>query len=126
MSDPKNIFDYKEVCDRFMEEKELVKEVLLVYLQKTEKDIEKLASCIKINNFEEIRFIAHAIKGGSLNISAKNIGETAFNIEKEAKENSTTGVEKYFEIDLIDRLISVSIENGKIISEEELMEVLNS
>ncbi|OHD12245.1 MAG: hypothetical protein A2Y34_00065 [Spirochaetes bacterium GWC1_27_15] len=98
MSDPKNIFDYKEVCDRFMEEKELVKEVLLVYLQKTEKDIEKLASCIKINNFEEIRFIAHAIKGGSLNISAKNIGETAFNIEKEAKENSTTGVEKYFEI----------------------------
>jgi len=30
------------------------------------------------------------------------------------------------EIDLIDRLISVSIENGKIISEEELMEVLNS
>ena len=44
-----------------------------------------MSKAIETQNLEEVRFIAHTIKGASLNMTANIIGELTLSIENEAK-----------------------------------------
>lgn len=79
------VFNEKELLDRYMGEKEIVKEVIGIFIDDAEKKIELLSNSIDLKDFEKIKIYSHSIKGQSYNISAKEIGDIAFEIEKATK-----------------------------------------
>lgn len=80
------VFNYKELLERFMDETEVVNEVLDIYVEKVEKQLITLDEKVKEADFEKIKFESHNIKGGALNLSAKRLASEAKNLEDAAKK----------------------------------------
>jgi HPt (histidine-containing phosphotransfer) domain-containing protein len=85
-----NVLDLKEFLERVQEDKDLLLELLDIYVADYQQKRQTLEVVLKDNNFEEIRNIAHSLKGASGNISAKDLRELFYRIENMGK-NKTPG-----------------------------------
>jgi len=91
-----DVFDYKGLLERFMDEKEIVDEAVLVFVKKLTPQLEKIEVAIKENNLNDVRFETHSIKGGAANLLAKKLSEKAFNLETASKNSASTNLNNLF------------------------------
>jgi HPt (histidine-containing phosphotransfer) domain-containing protein len=77
--------DLPEFLDRVQEDKDLLLELLDIYVDDYKQKRQSLEVALKDKNFEEIRNIAHSLKGSSGNISAKDLRELFSRIEEMGK-----------------------------------------
>jgi two-component system sensor histidine kinase/response regulator len=84
----KDRFDYAEALDAFMDEREMLHETLETYLQKTRGQLKQIPGVLKARDFTELRSIAHAVKGSSLNLSVIQTGNVAAELEAAALEEN--------------------------------------
>ncbi len=91
-----DIFNYELMLENYMGEKELVIDVLGVYKNKVEKQLEKIEQAITDKNVDVLKFESHSIKGGSYNVTAKKMGDIALKMESDCKTNNLTNMESYF------------------------------
>ena len=91
-----DVFDYDLMIENYMGEKEIAIEVLLVYKNKVEKQLEKMEQAIVNKNINIIKFEAHSIKGGSYNVTAQKVGDIASKMESDCKNNDISNIESYF------------------------------
>ncbi len=88
-----DVIDLKEFLERVQDDKDLLKELLDIYREDYLTKRVSLESAIKINNYEEVKSIAHSLKGASGNISAKALRETFMKLEEMGKNKNLTGAE---------------------------------
>ena len=89
-----NTLDLKDVLERVQDDWELLMELLDIFSEDYTEKRELLKELLLENNFEEIRNIAHSIKGAAGNISAKSMHATSEKIEKLAEEKNLTSVKE--------------------------------
>jgi len=89
---PEDIIDLNEFMERVQDDKELLLELFDIYLEDYEAKRKALPDIIRSQKFEELRGVAHSLKGASGNISAKPIRAIFMKMEEMGKNNTTDGI----------------------------------
>ena len=77
--------DLKEVMDRVQDDRELLIELLQIFSDDYVQKKKMLDEAVTKNDFEQVRNIAHGLKGASGNISAKELRSSFSNLGQMAK-----------------------------------------
>lgn len=80
-----DIMDLKEFLERVQDDKELLLELLDIFSDDYKVKRQALGEAIKTNDADQLRSIAHSLKGASGNISAKRLRNIFLQIEEIAK-----------------------------------------
>ncbi|OGW97716.1 MAG: hypothetical protein A2Z81_05070 [Omnitrophica WOR_2 bacterium GWA2_45_18] len=88
------VIDVPEFLERVQDDKELLFELLDIFVGDYRGKRKSLGEAIKKNDYEEVRMIAHSLKGASGNVSAKALRQTFIKIEEMRKQNDYTGAEE--------------------------------
>lgn len=91
MSEP--VLDLPDFLDRVQDDKELLLELLDIYEEDYGPKREGIEKAIAEKNYEDIRGIAHSLKGASGNISAKSVREIFSILEEKGQKCDLTGME---------------------------------
>jgi len=84
--------DVNEFLERVQDDKELLLELLDIFSDDFKQKRQSLQSAVNNSNQEEIKSIAHSLKGASGNISAKPFREICLKIEEAVKNNDISVV----------------------------------
>ncbi|HEC15660.1 MAG TPA: PAS domain S-box protein [Sedimenticola sp.] len=82
----KKIFDREDLLDRFMDDKDLAKEVIEAFLEDLPHQLSALKDAMAKGDVTGMIYGAHTIKGGAANISACALQETAVEMEDAIKD----------------------------------------
>jgi len=94
------VLDVEELMDRVQDDKELLLELLDIFSGDYEVKRKLLGTAVETNDADEIRSIAHSLKGASGNISAKALRESFIKLEDMSVINDlTTAGEVLVEMD---------------------------
>ena len=77
--------DIKEVMERVQDDKELLMELLQIFLEDYVEKKKLLDEAVAKGDLEQIKSIAHGMKGASGNISAKKLRASFLDLEQTAK-----------------------------------------
>jgi len=88
------VLDLDEFMERVQDDKELLFELLDIFVQDFQVKREQIKEAVEKSDFEVIRSVAHSLKGASGNISAKLMRETFFDLEELGKNNDLTGTDE--------------------------------
>jgi two-component system, sensor histidine kinase and response regulator len=80
------IYNEGEFLHRILDDRELAKVIIAKFLEDFPEKMEKLTQAVGAGSSEDIRKIAHSIKGTTANIAAKNLSSAAARLE-ECAEN---------------------------------------
>ena len=83
MSD--DAIDMTEVMERVQDDKELLMELLQIFLEDFTDKRKTLQEAVSTQNFEEVKSIGHSMKGASGNISAKKLRLSFIELEQMGK-----------------------------------------
>lgn len=86
------IIDLKEFLERVQDDRELLIELLDIYEQDFAEKRRAIEGAVQKKDFDQIRSVAHSLKGSSGNISAKPIHACWLKIEQLAKSNDVSGI----------------------------------
>jgi CheY-like chemotaxis protein len=86
-------FDMTSFMDRILHDKVLARELIEVYLFEMPNQIEVLELAIKAGDTEQVRKLAHRIRGAALNMCGRNMGEKAAQIENAGKTGELAGLD---------------------------------
>lgn len=92
-----DIIDLPEVLERVQNDKELLAELIDIFLEDCPAKIGSIRESVKKKDFAQLRDVAHSIKGASGNISAKKLHAIFLQIEQAGKNNSLEGMEALLE-----------------------------
>ena len=93
--------DLKEVMDRVQDDRELLIELLQIFSDDYAQKEKMLDEAVAKNDFEQVRDIAHGLKGASGNISAKKLCSCFADLGQMAKTRDFSKAKET--LDLIDR-----------------------
>ena len=82
--------DIKEVMERVQDDKELLMELLQIFLEDYVEKKKLLAEAVAKQDLEQVKSIAHGMKGASGNISAKKLRASFFDLEQTVKAQDFT------------------------------------
>lgn len=88
-----DIIDLLEVLERVQNDRELLAELIDIFLEDCPNKMNTIKECVKKKDFAQLRDTAHSIKGASGNISAKKLHAIFLQIEQAGKNNSLNGME---------------------------------
>ncbi len=98
------IFDFEKAVTNFIGNKEVVFDLIEVFIEKLNNQIPLLKDALKSNDLQKIGQIAHAVKGSSLTLEIRSIGNQAKILEqyahdglKEESDKAILIIEKEFE-----------------------------
>ena len=111
-----DILDLEEFMERVQEDKELLLELFDIFIEDFDKKKQALKEAIEEKDYEQIRNVAHSLKGASGNISAKELRLVVSDMEEMGKKSDIDGIgelflnmEKQYEV-LTGRISEVRIE----------------
>ncbi len=87
-----DIIDLKEVLERVQQDKELLLELLGIFLEDCPIKIAAIKEALPKKDFKQLHELAHSMKGASGNLSAKSISAHFLQIEQTAKNNDVSGI----------------------------------
>jgi PAS domain S-box-containing protein len=82
----KDIFDWEDALETFMGNREVLLDVIKTHINKITGQLPQMKEALTWDDWEFLRTQAHAIKGGSWNLSAKALGDAAASVEAAAAE----------------------------------------
>ena len=83
--------DVKVLADNLGLEEDEYLELLELFLETTESNLEKLRAGIDTGNTQEVVASSHSIKGSSANLGLEKISEVAKGVEEKARQNGLEG-----------------------------------
>ena len=112
MSD--DLLDLAEFKERVQDDIELLLELLDIYSSDFVEKRKLIQEAVEKKNFEQIKSVAHSLKGASGNISAKTMRECFLKLEEMGKAGSMSGApELLVQIDQIFSALSKRFEQLK-------------
>jgi two-component system, sensor histidine kinase and response regulator len=97
--------DLKEVLERVQDDRDLLLELLDIFLTDCPPKIEAMKRAVGSKDLTQLRDLSHSLKGASGNISAKKMYAAFLKIEQMAKNNDLNQIEtllKEIDTQLID------------------------
>ena len=88
------VFDFNQAMDTFMEDRELLVSLLEPYMEQVEGQVQDLSALDILDRPNDIRSIAHSIKGSSRNLSMLDLGNEAEVLEQSSRDRDMVAVEK--------------------------------
>jgi len=88
------ILDVDEFMERVQDDKELLLELLDIFVSDYQEKEKLMQIAVSGNDHEQIKSISHSLKGASGNISAKKLRETFVKLEELVKNNDTSGADE--------------------------------
>lgn len=88
------ILDVEELKERVQDDIELLLELLDIFVEDYVGKRQLLGEYLASDNYEEIRNVAHSLKGASGNISAQILREKLLIFEEMGAKNDVTGSEE--------------------------------
>ncbi|MBN1968944.1 MAG: cache domain-containing protein [Candidatus Delongbacteria bacterium] len=82
-----DIFDYVELSDRLLNDEEMVKTIMEVFLEDIPKQMEKIKVSINNLDLKQLTMSAHSIKGSSGNVAGHALQKVAQKLENASKNN---------------------------------------
>jgi CheY-like chemotaxis protein len=76
---------------------ELIRELVGLYFSNLPKHLDQIREGIETSDTRAVRFGAHAIKGMSLNLTARAVANTALTLEKLSRDGDLTGADDLFQ-----------------------------
>jgi len=76
------IFDSNEALSRADGDRELLSELMEMYLVQSKEDIGEIEAAIARKDAKRLEFVAHSLKGASATIAAEQVREQAYRMEK--------------------------------------------
>lgn len=89
----KEVVDIEEFLERVQDDKELLVELLEIFAEDYQSKRQALNDVIAQKDSEQLRQIAHSLKGASGNISAKALTPIMMQLEERGKEANWDGVD---------------------------------
>ena len=83
----KSLFDQEAFMDRILDDRELAREIIGVFIDSTSQKIMQIREQLTSGNNEHIFRYAHAIKGTSANTGCLSLSETAARLEKASRND---------------------------------------
>ncbi len=81
------------VCD----DEDMIKEVVIAFLEDSPKSLKFISDGIESNNPEEVRLYAHKLKGSASHVGAKNLVEKSYRLECAASKKALDRIPSIFE-----------------------------
>ena len=94
MSNSKSAIDLKDVLERVQDDTELLVELLDIFLEDYKEKHKLLEELITHKDFEQIRNVAHSLKGAAGNISATDFHRSFSAMEQFGDESNLDGINK--------------------------------
>ena len=91
-------FDYKDFNSRMGENAELMALVASEYLRESAEIMALLDASVKRMDFDQVRSVAHRLKGASAEVSAQSLSDLAKQLESSAKANDEAQVLSYMRV----------------------------
>ena len=88
------ILDISEFLERIQNDKGLLWELLDIFVEDFQQKKGQLREAWRNNDANQVRKLAHALKGSSANISAHQLHSVLLELEKMGKNNALTGADK--------------------------------
>ena len=88
------LLDFEGLLKRAMNDKELVKEILLCYLEETPLTLNTLAHYVKLQDYEKIKEDIHVLKGSSASVGAIKITEISIKIQHAVIDKDIIAISK--------------------------------
>jgi len=92
MSD--GVIDVEEFLERVQDDKELFFELLEIFSEDFVEKRTALGTAVESQDFEQIRSVAHSLKGASGNISAKALRAVCLRLEEMGRNNDLGDIDK--------------------------------
>ena len=109
------LFDLEEFKDRVQGDTELLLELLEIFVADYEVKRQSLQEAVGKGDYEEIKSVAHSLKGASGNISAKSLREVFVQIEELAKTNDMSKADGWLnQLDEVYAALGKRIEEVKV------------
>ncbi len=89
------ILDLNEFLERVQDDKELLLELFDIFIADYKEKSQLLQTAIDTNNYEQIKNIAHSLKGSSGNISAKLLRASCLKLEEIGKNGDLAQAKEY-------------------------------
>lgn len=83
--------DVEELLERVQDDKELLLELLDIFCEDYKEKRKSLDEIVQNNDYEQVKSIAHSLKGASGNISAKALREIFVKLEEMGKNSDVSG-----------------------------------
>ncbi|MHB2156434.1 Hpt domain-containing protein [Calditrichota bacterium GD2] len=87
----KKIIDWETAIERLGGDKEFLVELLNELVDQIEQSLPELKTAIEQNAFEEVRSVAHGLKGAAANLGADKISAKFYELEVMGKEEKLDG-----------------------------------
>ena len=87
------IVDLPEVLERVQNDRDLLLELLDIFLNDCPSKIKAIRGAVQNKDFETLKELSHSMKGASGNISAKKINAVFLVIEQKAKARTLEGLD---------------------------------
>ena len=108
------VLDIEEFLERVQDDKELLFELFEIFIEDFEEKRGLLSKAVAEKDYENVRGIAHSMKGASGNISAKTVRSISMTLENMGKESRLDGVEEILaQLDKAFEALVVRIEEVK-------------
>jgi CheY-like chemotaxis protein len=91
------IFNPRDLMETFMDNEEIANSLVENFVQRSAEQIETLPALTKEENWQEARRVVHTIKGSSLTLSGKELGNSAGRLELAYKNIDREEMEAAFE-----------------------------
>ena len=89
-----DVIDLKDFLDRVQDDKDLMLELFDIFMDDYKQKRQSLKEAVAKKDFEQIKSLAHSLKGASGNISAKALRVIFLKLEDVGKANNLTGIEQ--------------------------------
>ena len=76
------VFDADEALSRADGDRELLSELIEMYLVQSKQDLGEIEAAISSKDAKRLEFVAHSLKGASATIAAERVREQAYRMEK--------------------------------------------
>ncbi len=80
------------------DDEDFLNEILSEFLDHVSEQLKLIRTAIAVNDFETIEKQGHAIKGGAANLTAMDLSEAAFNLEKAGRDQDSNSMDDGFTI----------------------------
>jgi HPt (histidine-containing phosphotransfer) domain-containing protein len=88
------VLDLEEFWERVQDDKKLLLELLDIFVRDFKEKRTQMAEAIRNKDIDQIKRIAHALKGSSGNISAKLLRLAVVQLENMGKNNNLNGADE--------------------------------
>jgi len=89
------VLDLEEFLERVQNDKELLFELLDIFISDFQGKRKELEGALNSNNYETVEHVAHFLKGSCGNISAKSLRDIFIVMEDKGRDNDLAGLEGY-------------------------------